>query len=221
MTIYMSKSDAITEGLFDHEDERMAYEIDLAETYQRECGDMLEMLSWSDTQAAYDLWSGDEPVAEWEFDLLTGDSDGYDEYRAEFEASRPAPIVEQDDEPDLDETYPGQWLVGDVDEAFPDGGYVITGPSPSRRSVRASGYIRVYELAREVGINTTHMITALRSHGEYVNSGFAYVALPVCDRVREVGPYLVQSYGPRVTTPGDVYANAVARLEGLRERLSA
>lgn len=87
----------------------------------------------------------------------------------------------QPDEPS--EWYAGEWLAGTVDDAFPDGGYVIEGPSV-REPVRAGAYLRAHEVARMLGLPTKEVLAALRERGEHITNVSAYVALPVVEDLK-------------------------------------
>lgn len=205
MTRYLSTRDAIDEGLADA---LVHAPVDLDESY-----------------AQVDDYY--EPMAEWEITLLTPvgmeeppaetawvSTTAYDPW-ASYE-----PVLEQDDTLDEDDepTDWWPWLTGNVREVFPDGGYVIEGPG-IRTSVRTTGYLRVHELAAEVGIRAGHMVEHLCMTGEFVAGTGAYVALPVCDRTLAEAGDLRRIYGLRPDLDG--YLSSNEALHALRARLTA
>ncbi|NUS01995.1 MAG: hypothetical protein HOV97_05460 [Nonomuraea sp.] len=101
---------------------------------------------------------------------------------------------------DVPETFLAPVSPRELRDLFPDGGFTIEGPSRDRTSGKADGYLRAYELARLVGINTAHMVEYLRDvHGEWVAGPTAYVALPVCERMVSLADDLQAEYGRRDT----------------------
>lgn len=128
-----------------------------------------------------------------------------------------APTTTTDDDDDLDGADWCAWLTVPAAQFFDAVGdaWVIEGAKPPQSSVRASGYVRVHELASRIGIETKHMVEYLRAGGEYVASGSAYVAKPTAEAIAEVGSALVDRYG-EVAGHSDRMA-----LAALRARLSA
>lgn len=174
--------------------------LDLGETYVRECSDGFD-----------DQWhDGDDlRMADWEIALLTGidQEEVADVVWTSLESEvidlhERTVLVEVDEDEGYDEHYAGSWLTGTIAEAFPDGAFTIEGPATQRdrSSGKADAHMRVYELAREVGIETRHMVEFLRVvEGEWVAGQTAYVALPVCERMLDLADDLRAEYGQRAT----------------------
>ena len=157
--------------------------IDLDERYtMRECVSEWEYLH-THAPANEPDWA-EEPLADWERELL---------------GQSVAEPVDDDEDWPTDWTA---WLTTPPQEFFDAVGnaYVLEGPDGSRdrTSGKADGYLRAYELARLVGINTAHMVEYLRDvHGEWVAGPTAYVALPVCERMVSLADDLQAEYGRR------------------------
>lgn len=145
--------------------------------WERDLLDLPEHTVWQ-TQSGHDMaWA----------EIVTHGYESEDEYVEEF-------LEESADAPDT------HWLAGDPRDFFQSVGdaWVIEGPSVTKpEPLRAGHYVRVYELAREVGIESKDLIRHLRLSGEYVKAHTSYVALPVADRVKAIADVLVDTYGAR------------------------
>lgn len=179
-------------------------------------------LAWANRWARHDMDSWDdldepERMAAWEIELLGGP-----EGTVWMEAFGITPESEAEPEPDLDPTDAAAWLTTPPREFFAAMGdaWVIEGPSTTRpEPTREGHYVRVCDMAREVGIDSKHMVEHLRLSGEYVRNHLSWVALPVAQRVydeeRATGA-LVARYGRRKATEADHYDD----LRRLRRLLS-
>lgn len=108
---------------------------------------------------------------------------------------------EYDEDADLDYE---PWLpVMSISDAYQElgDGFTIEGPSRPWKEVKSEHYVRVYELAREVGIEAKHLVADLRLNGEYVHSHMSLVAVPVADYLVDIREVLIESYGPREERP--------------------
>lgn len=76
-----------------------------------------------------------------------------------------------------------------------------------------AGYIRVHELAKQVGITNDALVRHLRLSGEYVSTASSNVAVAVAERVLVNAEVLVAVYGARPAPQRDAVAL-------LRERLT-
>lgn len=185
--------------------------------------------SWLDDAYPMEVDLDDEPerLADWERDLLDLPEStvwqtvsGQDHMWAEVVThgyESPEQFVEESEQ-DLDAADPQAWLHGDPHDFFQSVGdaWVIEGPSATRpEPVRAGHYVRVYELAREVGIESKDMVRHLRNSGEYVRSHTSSVAVPVAERLRAIADVLVDTYGARKASAADRHDAAMRRLDVL------
>lgn len=98
-------------------------------------------------------------------------------------------------------------------------GFTIEGPSPQPEPLREGHYVRVYQLARDLGVDSKPLVAHLREIGEYVATHQSWVANPVADRLRadnSLAP-LAWALGGRTTaTTGTQSLDALIREEGRR-----
>jgi hypothetical protein len=76
---------------------------------------------------------------------------------------------------------------GYSDTGFSDGFSVTTEAPIQRESMRGPG-IRVWELARALGIESSVLVNALRANGEYVTSHASWLAKPAAERIAQHFP---------------------------------
>ena len=76
---------------------------------------------------------------------------------------------------------------GYSDTGYSDGFSVTTEAPIQRESMRGPG-IRVWELARALGIESSVLVNALRSNGEYVTSHASWLAKPAAERIAQHFP---------------------------------
>lgn len=128
-----------------------------------------------------------EPLADWERELLGGD---------------PEP-EEDEDEEDLDTDWTPWMPTLSVKQAYDQmgDGWHVEGAMPVSRNM--GGYIRVHELAFQIGVSSKSLLAFLRTTNEYVSNHLSYLALPVADRIRAEADDLIEEYGPRESTPLD------------------
>jgi hypothetical protein len=167
---------------------------------------------WLD--ASMDEWLDDERMASWEVDVLEGAEgacwttrSGDDLVGSYAELYADVPDEPTDD--DLDAADQSAWLTGDPRDFFDAVGdaWVVEGPSVTKpEPLRAGHYVRVYELAREVGIETKDLVRHLRLSGEYVRGAQSFVAVPVADRMNAIAHVLVETYGARKDAKRDPIA---------------
>lgn len=152
-------------------------------------------------------WVDEEPLADWELTLLNGD-DIEDDFTPLWDSSAPdANWGEQDEEdfwPEQDET---PWFAMPLDQFFEDmhGFWHVEGPSMTRpEPTREGHYVRVWQLAEDLCVESKHVIEVLRLAGEYVKSHQSYVAKPVADAVMLGREWIVAKYGEREDPKVDV-----------------
>lgn len=187
----IAKREAIEEGLMAH--------LDMDERASQVLVDLDD-----EGERMFQLYAGEEPVAQWEWTLLGGDEGGtkcYADYVDDFYAM----LEERADVEDFDEFYgdPAErgglygddpdedtdlmpWLpcmsVNEAYDVFGGDGFLIEGPRMVVEPKRAND-MRAWQLAQGAGVPTKALIDFLRINGEYVKHPQSFVAMPVCERV--------------------------------------
>lgn len=107
--------------------------------------------------------------------------------------------VEDEDEDEDDYEPESAWLAATPTEFFEAMGdaWVIEGPTVHDEPRKGDHYVRLHELAREVGVESKHLIEYLRLEGEYVANHMSMVANPVAAIVRRQAEGLRVKYGER------------------------
>lgn len=82
-----------------------------------------------------------------------------------------------------------------------DGGWHIESQGGVRTPVGTGAYLRVYDLARELGYTSKEMVERLRLMGEYVATASSIVAMPVADFCRAYGRPCQDTSAAKVETP--------------------
>lgn len=168
----------------------------------------------------------EEPLADWERELLGLDDEGNysseraDAYDGGVDLDEDDRVDEACDDYDLDDLANGSnWMeactLSEVAQAMPEGFSVIE-VTRDRTSGKAAGNYRVYELARKMGIDSKHLVWALRLDGEWVRSHMSYVADPVADLYFEYRGWFQEKFGQR-TTP-ETWAQKRERLDAEAKR---
>lgn len=156
----------------------------------------------------------DERLAEWELELLGApkgsvwttehDSVWAGDVDYEDEVGEPAPYERVDDEDDEDYEPESTFLTATPEEFFDAVGdaWVFEGPAAPadwmhHKPARGGHYVRVHQLAREVGIEARDLVTFLRSTGEYVRGHQSWIAEPVAERMRAKASGLQCAFGLR------------------------
>ena len=167
------------------------------------------MREWSrlycDSGDAYDEFVDDEHMAEWEVALLDGPEGACWTTKSVQPSERE--YIEADPDFDEDEWDDDTWegrttflplmSINEAYDAF-GGDFTIEGPNAERvEPLKGEHYIRVHELAAEVGIESRDLIRYLRLEGEYVTNHMSMVANPVADIVRRQADGLVERFGAR------------------------
>lgn len=209
-----SDTEAIAEGLAEHEGVEYAYgpECDWDDLMVPVVAIEPEPLSWHSDEHDTDA----DHSADWEDDAYYGnpaervdvyvDTDG-EEYHA-------GPVEDLDDDEDW-----SSWLpLMTYDEACEElnYGFTIEGPSVSSEPPKREAYIRVYELARQLEVDSKPLVAHLRGIGEYVLGHQSWVALPVA-RALMNDEAAVASLGERTTpSTGTQRLDALIREEARR-----
>lgn len=178
------------------------------------------VVDWDDDED-WDAAEPDEMLAGWEAECAglpkeTRWSD--DGKQASVMPDAWASRVTEDDDywPDSDDDG---WLTTSPREFFDAVGeaWVIEGPCVTHSEpTRAGHYMRAWELAREVGIETRDLLTFLAKFGEFVKCAQSWVAMPVCKRVMTEADTLVAGYGARKVKQADPIDTLRQRLLGPR-----
>jgi len=210
----LTKRQAIVESLAEPEPERMvgdglsaAGQIDWwkrqpepDERYEEPLADWeRELLGWSEPVQSEPEW---EPLADWERELLNGEpeyscSDHHDcsPFRLDCEQYEEP---EQEDWPE--DEFDRHWLATPTSEFFDALGdaWVIEGPNPVRpEPLREGNYVRVWQLAEDLCVESKHVVEVLRLAGEYVKTHQSWVARPVAEAVMLGREWIVAKYGER------------------------
>lgn len=159
-----------------------------------------------------------ERLADWERELLDIPADVL--WRTEGAGLNHvwAPEPEDDDPTDVhwddpatcdDEGEGAQWLTGDPHHFFDAVGdaWVIEGPSTvSAEPQREGHYVRVWQLARDLNVESKHVVEVLRTAGEYVRGHQSWIAAPVAEAVMQGREWIVDQYGQRPAPKPDPLA---------------
>lgn len=147
-------------------------------------------------------WDHHGQFLDWDFTVqsVALEPDHYD-LEDEVHYGDPADLP---DPPEWDDEEPTDWTPWlptlSYDEACEElnYGFTIEGPSPSTEPLKRDAYVRVYELARQLEVDSKPLVAYLRGIGEYVLSHQSWVALPVARRL-SLDEEAVASLGERTT----------------------
>jgi hypothetical protein len=108
------------------------------------------------------------------------DTDQDDDYEEQGHESSWLPTVSWREMAETFGLLPGEWPI------LSGGGHSFMSESrPKTLTPAGPGAMRVYELAREFGMDSTDMRQILANHGEYTRNAGSMVALPVVERIRK------------------------------------
>lgn len=216
----MTRQRELAEAITDHED--LPVVSDDTPGLKRLARDPYAPSWWYDepeVEDDFDAADEDEMLADWEAECAglpeetRWSIDGtQDDVMPRAWGDRDLGLVDVEDVDDFEDV----WLTVSPREFFDAVGdaWVVEGPTVTRpESMRQGHYLRVWELAREVGIHSKDLIDHLRKSGEWVKSHQSYVAMPVVDQVRRDHGVLVSLYGPATRMAPDT-------IDMLRERLT-